>query len=81
MKARWWSLGTILLVALVAGTWPAGRPPSAQGTRLRIGETLALNHLRLYVALQRGVFQRHGLAVERISMPGGGEGPHRAALR
>ena len=71
MKARWWSLGTTLLVTLAVGTWPAGRSPSAQVTRLRIGETFALNHVHLYAGLQRGVFQRHGLAVERVSLPGG----------
>lgn len=71
MRILRWSLGLAAMVAVFLLAWPASRTPAQTPTRLRVGETLALNHLRLYVALQRGVFQRHGLEVERISMPGG----------
>jgi NitT/TauT family transport system substrate-binding protein len=44
---------------------------AAQPLKLKIGDTTSLAQLGMYVAIQKGIFQKHGLDVERIAMPGG----------
>jgi ABC-type nitrate/sulfonate/bicarbonate transport system substrate-binding protein len=58
----------VLLVALLTG--PSATPAQAPA-RIRVGDTVSFTHLGLYVALERGLFKKRGVEVERISMPGG----------
>lgn len=44
---------------------------AAEHLKVRVGETTGLAQLGLYVGVQKGIFQKHGLDVERVSMPGG----------
>jgi NitT/TauT family transport system substrate-binding protein len=39
--------------------------------KMRVGDTTSLAQLGMYVGIQKGIFQKHGLDVERIAMPGG----------
>ncbi len=39
--------------------------------KVKVGDTTSLAQLGMYVGIQKGIFKKHGLDVERIAMPGG----------
>ena len=39
--------------------------------KIKVGDTTSLAQLGMYVGIQKGIFKKHGLDVERIAMPGG----------
>jgi NitT/TauT family transport system substrate-binding protein len=39
--------------------------------KIRVGDTASFAHLGMYTALQKGIFRKHGIDVERLAMPGG----------
>ena len=39
--------------------------------KVRIGDTVSFAHLGVYVGIQKGIFQKHGIEIERVVMPGG----------
>src|SRR3954447_21609409 len=55
-----------LLPGLLAG--PARTQSIA---KLRVGDTVSFSHLGMYVGVQKGIFSKHGIEVERVVMPGG----------
>jgi NitT/TauT family transport system substrate-binding protein len=66
-------LQTLVLTggALLALLAPAA-PATAQSLiKVRVGETASLSHLGLYVGMQKDIFRKHGLEIERLVMPGG----------
>lgn len=56
------------LLALLA---PTDRAAAQQLTKVRVGDVVSFSHLGMYVGMQRGIFQKHGIEIERIVMPGG----------
>ncbi|MGP0088640.1 MAG: ABC transporter substrate-binding protein [Xanthobacteraceae bacterium] len=64
----------LLCVLLLACCLPWGPPTLAVAqplTKVRIGDTVSFAHLGAYVAIQKGFFQKHGIEIERVVMPGG----------
>lgn len=57
----------------IASLWLAALPVHAAEPllKVRVGDTTSLAQLGMYVGIQKGIFQKHGLDVERIAMPGG----------
>jgi NitT/TauT family transport system substrate-binding protein len=39
--------------------------------KVRIGDTVSFAHLGVYVGIQKGIFRKHGIEIERVVMPGG----------
>jgi NitT/TauT family transport system substrate-binding protein len=39
--------------------------------KVRVGDTASFAHLGMYSAIQKGIFKKHGIEVERVAMPGG----------
>lgn len=47
-------------------------PAQAQSlAKVRVGDTVSFSHLGMYVAIQKGIFRKHGIEIERVVMPGG----------
>ena len=65
----------MLAVISVTGLWFAslcGTTAAADDLlKVKVGDTTSLAQLGMYVGIQKGIFKKHGLDVERISMPGG----------
>jgi NitT/TauT family transport system substrate-binding protein len=57
--------------ALLALLAPAATATAQSLTKVRVGETASFSHLGLYVAMQKDMFRKHGLEIERVAVPGG----------
>ena len=64
----------MLAVISVAGLGLVALPSTSVAEdllKVKVGDTTSLAQLGMYVGIQKGIFKKHGLDVERISMPGG----------
>jgi NitT/TauT family transport system substrate-binding protein len=64
----------MLAMISVAGFGLAALPGASVAQdllKVKVGDTTSLAQLGMYVGIQKGIFKKHGLDVERISMPGG----------
>ena len=64
----------ILAVISVASLSVAAMPSAGFAEdllKVKVGDTTSLAQLGMYVGIQKGIFKKHGLDVERIAMPGG----------
>ncbi len=58
---------SLWLAALSGGFVYAAEPL----LKVKVGDTVSLAHLGMYVGIQKGLFEKHGIEVERVVMPGG----------
>jgi NitT/TauT family transport system substrate-binding protein len=61
------SIFSIGLVALSVSIARAEEPLA----KVIVGDTASFAHLGMYTAIQKGIFRKHGIEVERVAMPGG----------
>jgi NitT/TauT family transport system substrate-binding protein len=60
---------TLGVVSALVGT-PG--PSAAQSlATVKVGDTVSFSHLGMYVGIQKGIFRKHGIEIERVAMPGG----------
>jgi NitT/TauT family transport system substrate-binding protein len=64
-------LSRTLLLACCLLSGSATQPVAQPLTKVRIGDTASFAHLGVYVGIQKGIFQKHGIEIERVVMPGG----------
>src|SRR6185312_17502799 len=70
-RARGAILALITTVALLFTGLPTPQAKADDLLKVKVGDTTSLAQLGMYVGIQKGIFKKHGLDVERISMPGG----------
>jgi NitT/TauT family transport system substrate-binding protein len=63
------ALAAIGIAAVLAGSGADAQ--DAPHVKVTVGETVSLSHLGLYVGMQKGFFQKQGIDIERVVMPGG----------
>lgn len=64
----------VVLAALSAVTLLFAAAPPAQAQNLikvKVGDTTSLAQLGMYAGIQKGIFKKHGIDIERIAIPGG----------
>lgn len=65
---------SMMLAALSAATLLFAALPGAQAQNLikvKVGDTTSLAQLGMYAGIQKGIFKKHGIDIERIAIPGG----------
>lgn len=63
-----------LALAFVASATLSGTAAHASDkplAKVRVGDTVSFAHLGVYVGIEKGIFRKHGIEIERIVMPGG----------
>ena len=59
----------------IFGIWLAALPATnvraEDLAKVKVGDTASFAHLGMYTAIQKGIFKKHGIEVERVAMPGG----------
>jgi NitT/TauT family transport system substrate-binding protein len=65
-------LGIALTFSILATLPGVSVPAAAQApVKVRVGDTASFAHLGLYVGMEKGIFRKHGIEIERVVMPGG----------
>jgi len=60
------SAATVLFAAL-----PTLKGDAADLIKVKVGDTTSLAQLGMYAGIQKGIFRKHGIDIERIAIPGG----------
>ena len=60
------SAATVLFAAL-----PTLKADAADLIKVKVGDTTSLAQLGMYAGIQKGIFRKHGIDIERIAIPGG----------
>ena len=63
-----------MVAAAAAATLLFAATPRAQAQdliKVKVGDTTSLAQLGLYAGIQKGIFKKHGIDIERIAIPGG----------
>ena len=59
------------IAGVVFATLPITHASAQDLIKVKVGDTTSLAQLGMYAGIQKGIFKKHGLDVERIAMPGG----------
>jgi len=59
------------IAGVVFATLPITHASAQDLIKVRVGDTTSLAQLGMYAGIQKGIFKKHGIDIERIAIPGG----------
>jgi NitT/TauT family transport system substrate-binding protein len=71
VPTRYKLLAAISLASVCFAALPATNAAAQDLIKVKVGDTTSLAQLGMYAGIQKGIFKKHGIDIERIAIPGG----------
>jgi ABC-type nitrate/sulfonate/bicarbonate transport system substrate-binding protein len=71
INAKGMMIAAVSAATLLFAAVSMPRVDAADLIKVKVGDTTSLAQLGMYAGIQKGIFQKHGIDIERIAIPGG----------